>query len=198
MAGLAAASSMFGIVTLAFWALAAASDYSSGLIRLLVAAEPRRWRLVIGKTVALVLITALVTSVACVVNAVAALPVAQASGIDTATWGKDVPSVIAAAWSNAFGAQLVWGCIGLALAIVTRSAAIAIAIGVGYVLVAESVIKMADGVPSDWLLGTTITAIASGGSEAVSYGTAVTLGAGYGIFALALAILVVTRRDETD
>ena len=39
VAGLAAASSMFGVVTLSFWALATATDYSSGLIRLLVAAR---------------------------------------------------------------------------------------------------------------------------------------------------------------
>src|SRR4051812_26191953 len=49
VAGLAAASSLFGVVTLSFWALAVATDYSTGLIRLLVAAEPRRWRLLAGK-----------------------------------------------------------------------------------------------------------------------------------------------------
>ena len=198
MAGLGAASSMFGIVTLAFWALAVASDYSSGLIRLLVAAEPRRWRLVLGKALALVLLTALVTAVACVINAMAALPAAQAAGIDTAAWGSDLPAVVGGAWANAFAAQLVWGCIGLVLAVIARSAAVAISIGVGYVLVVESVIKMAEGVPTDWLPGTTITAIASGGTHAVAYGTAITLGAGYGIVALALAVLVTTRRDVTD
>ena len=43
LAGLSAAASMFGIVTLSAWAFFTAQDHSSGLIRLLVAAEPRRW-----------------------------------------------------------------------------------------------------------------------------------------------------------
>ena len=48
MAGMPAAASMFGIVTLSFWAIAVATGYSSGLIRLLVAAMPRRWPLLVG------------------------------------------------------------------------------------------------------------------------------------------------------
>src|SRR5664280_2154577 len=74
MAGLAAASNMFGIVTLSFWAVVTASDYSSGLIRLLVAAEPRRWRLLAGKVAALVIVTAAATTVAAVVNDFADMP----------------------------------------------------------------------------------------------------------------------------
>ena len=64
MAGLSAASNMFGIVTLSLWAWFTAQDYSSGLIRLLVAAEPRRWRLLAGKGAALLLVTAVATTVA--------------------------------------------------------------------------------------------------------------------------------------
>ena len=48
----------------AIWAVVTASDYGSGLIRLLVAAEPRRWRLLAGKVVALVILTAAATTVA--------------------------------------------------------------------------------------------------------------------------------------
>jgi hypothetical protein len=98
MAGLAAASNMFGVVTLSFWAVATASDYSSGLIRLLVAAEPRRWRLLAGKVVALVIVTAAATTVAAVVNVFAVLPAAGAAGISTAAWGTDLVAVVASAW----------------------------------------------------------------------------------------------------
>ena len=80
MAGLAAASSMFGIVTLSIWAVVTATDYGSGLIRLLVAAEPRRWRLLAGKVVALVILTAAATTVAAIVNVVAVIPVARRGG----------------------------------------------------------------------------------------------------------------------
>lgn len=65
--GLSAASSMFGVVTLSFWAIATATDYSSGLIRLLAAAQPRRWTLLAGKVLALMIVTAAAT-LALVVN----------------------------------------------------------------------------------------------------------------------------------
>ena len=94
MAGMAAASNMFGIVTLSFWALATAADYSSGLVRLLVAAEPRRWRLLAGKIGALLVVTAAATTVAALVNVFAAMPAAGAAGISTAAWGTDLVGVV--------------------------------------------------------------------------------------------------------
>ena len=197
MAGLAAASSMFGIVTLSFWAWFTAQDYSSGLIRLLVAAEPRRWRLLAGKVVALLLVTAVATTVAAVANLLAA-PVAGAAGISTAAWGTDAASVIGQAWIHALLSQVVWGVLGLAIAIVSRSAMVAVAIGVGYVLVVESLLTMVSGAPKDWLLGNTLNAIASGGTPGVSFATALALGAGYVIVGLVLAGAVLTRRDVTD
>jgi ABC-type transport system involved in multi-copper enzyme maturation permease subunit len=198
MAGLAAASNMFGIVTLSLWAVVTAGDYSSGLVRLLVAAEPRRWPLVAGKVAALMIVTAGATTVAAVVNVFAVLPAAGAAGISTAAWGKDLLSVVASAWANLFLALCVWGVLGLVIAVLARSAAVAISIGVGYVLVVESLVKMVKDVPSDWLLGTTLGAVASGGTATVSYGTALALALGYVTLGLVLAVVVFVRRDVTD
>ena len=198
MSGLAAASNMFGIVTLSLWAVVTAGDYSSGLIRLLVAAEPRRWRLLAGKVVALVIVTAAATTVAAVVNVFAVLPAAGAASISTAAWGTDLIAVIAGAWTNLFLALCVWGVLGLVIAVLTRSAAVAISIGVGYVLVVESLVKMVKDAPSDWLLGTTLGAVASGGTATVAYGTALALAIGYVTLGLILAGVVFIRRDVTD
>jgi len=198
MAGLAAASNMFGVVTLSLWAVATATDYSSGLIRLLVAAEPRRWPLLAGKVLALVILTAAATTVAAVVNVFAVMPAAQAAGISTAAWGTDLVAVVGGAWAQLFLALCVWGVLGLVIAVLTRSAAVAISIGVGYVLVVESLVKMVQDLPSDWLLGTTLNAVASGGTDAVPFGTALALATGYVIIGLVLAGAVHVRRDVTD
>lgn len=198
MAGLAAASSMFGVVTLSLWAVATAGDYSSGLIRLLVAAEPRRWRLLAGKVVALVVVTAAATTVATIVNAFAIGPAAVAAGIDTSEWGTDLVGVVGGAWLNLFLALCVWGVLGLVVAVLARSAAVAISVGIGYVLVVESLVKMVGDAPSDWLLGTTLTAVAGGGTATVEYGTALVLAAAYVTLGLAAATIVFTRRDVTD
>ncbi len=198
MAGLAAASNLFGVVTLSLWAVATAGDYSSGLIRLLVAAEPRRWRLLAGKVIALLVVTAGATTVGAVVNVLAAVPAAGRAGISTAAWGTDLLEVIVGAWFGLFLALAAWGVLGLVIAVLARSSAVAIAIGAGYVLVVESLVKMVGNAPTDWLLGTTLGAVASGGSEAVAFGTAVALAAGYVTLGLGVAGIVFVRRDVTD
>lgn len=198
MAGLASASNLFGVVTLSFWAVATAVDYSSGLIRLLVAAEPRRWRLLAGKVVALLLVTAAATTVAALANILAAGPSAGAAGLSIGAWGTDPIGVIAGAWVNLFLALVVWGVLGLVIAVLARSSAIAIAIGIGYVLVVESLVKMVGNAPSDWLLGTTLTAVARGGTASVPQGTALALALAYVTIGLLLAVVVFARRDVTD
>jgi ABC-type transport system involved in multi-copper enzyme maturation permease subunit len=198
MAGLAAASNMFGIVTLSLWAVVTAGDYTSGLVRLLVAAEPRRWPLLAGKVIALVIVTAAATTVAAVVNVLGVLPAAQAAGISTGAWGTDIVSVVASAWTNLFLALFVWGVLGLVIAVLTRSAALAISIGVGYVLVVESLVKMVKEAPSDWLLGSTLGAVASGGTATTTHGTALVLAFAYVALGLILAGVVFIRRDVTD
>ena len=198
VAGLGAAASLFGIVTLSFWAIAVSTDYSSGLIRLLVSAQPHRWKLLAGKVMALTLVTAVATTVAMIFIVLSALPAASAAGIPTDQWGTDVISVLASAWVNAFAAMLVWGVIGLVLAVVTRSSAIAISIGAGYVLVVESIVRQSLGDGADWLLGSTLNALAAGGSQALSYGTAAAMGAVYIAAGLLIATVVVTRRDVSD
>lgn len=198
VAGLAAASSMFGIVTLSMWGIATASDRSTGLIRILASAEPRRLRLLAGKVIALALVTAAATALATVVVVMASLPAAPQAGIEVDAWLTEPVPVIATAFGQALAAQLVWGVLGLAVAVVTGSAAAAIAVGVGYVLVFESIVAMIPDVPTDWLLGTTLNALASGGTASVAIGSAVTLGAAYGIIGLIIAGLVFARRDITD
>ena len=88
--------------------------------------------------------------------------------------------------------------LGLVIATLARSAAVAIAIGIGYVLVVESILKMLKDVPSDWLLGTTLNAVASGGTASVAYGTVLTLALGYVTLGLVIAGAVFVRRDVTD
>lgn len=198
VAGLASAASMFGVITLSFWALITATDYQSGLIRLLVSAEPRRWRLLTGKIVALVLWTAGAATVALIVNLVVAPVAAGGSGIDVSAWGEDLPSTLIAGWFDLFCSLVVWGVIGMALAVLTRSSAIAISIGVGYVLVVESVIRAAAEDLGDWLPGSTLSALAQGGNPTLSYGTALALGAAYTLIGVAVAQIVFSKRDITD
>jgi ABC-2 type transport system permease protein len=197
-AGLAAGSSMFGLVTLSFWALLTATDYSSGLIRLLVSAQPRRWKLLAGKVAALVGITAVATSFAAIICVVVAVPSAGAAGISTEAWWSSPVTVVAGAWANAMAAQVVWGIVGLALAVAGRSAAVAISLGAGYLLLIESIVKMGVNGNTDWLPGSTLAALAHGGTASMSFASALGLGLAYAAIGLAVTAVVFVRRDVTD
>ena len=197
-AGMGAAASFFGVVTLAFWAITAAGDYGTGLIRLLASAEPRRWRLILGKVAALAVWTAAAATVALVVTVVVAPIGAGAAGVSTDTWSSGAAGTVVRAWLDLFGALLVWGTIGFVLATVAKSAAVAISVGVGYVLVVEAVVEAAVKSVGDWLPGNTLTALAQGGTSTVSHGAALALGAVYALAGLAIAVTVTRRRDITD
>ena len=198
MAGMPAASSMFGIVTLSFWAIAVATDYSTGLIRLLVAAMPRRWPLLAGKVAALAILTAVATTVAAVVTLAVAPMGAEGAGIDTSRWADAAVGTILGTWASTYLALLVWGVIGLAIAYLARSAALAISVGAGYVLVVEGMLGQLFDTTPDWLLGSTLTAVAQGGTATLSQTTAMAWAGLYVALGLAAAAVVLMRRDVTD
>lgn len=199
--GLSAASTILGVVALSFWAVAAASDYSTGLIRLLVQAQPRRGRLLAGKVLALVGWTAAAAGIGTAVVLLVSPLMAGGTGLSTAGWESGASAVagqVAAAWVNTFLALVVWGLIGLVIAVVTRSSAIAISLGLGYVLVIEGLIRLVAPDAADWLPGATLAALAGGGSPAVDYAAAVALGLGYALLGLVVAGVTFSRRDVTD
>jgi ABC-2 type transport system permease protein len=198
VAGLAAASNLFGVVTLSFWAIFTATDYSTGLVRLLVSAQPRRGRLLAGKLGALALWTVAASLVAVVVDLAAAPAAARAAGVDTSAWSGGAAGTVLRAWADLLGALLVWGVLGFLLATLTRSAAVAISAGVGYVLLLEPVLSSVAGSVADRLPGATLSALAAGGSDALSYGGAVGLGVAYTLLAVGVALVVFLRRDVTD
>jgi ABC-type transport system involved in multi-copper enzyme maturation permease subunit len=196
--GLTSGATMFGVVTLSYWAIATAGDYSTGLIRLLVQAEPRRVRLLAGKVLALTVWTAAAATIATALSVGSAPLIARAVGVSTGAWGADVVATILGGWVNTFLALLVWGVIGLVIAVVARSSAAAIAVGVAYVLVVEALVKTAAEGASDWLPGSTLSALAHGGNATIAYATAILLGAGYATIGLASAAVTFARREVTD
>lgn len=202
VAGLSGAATILGVLTLSYWAIATATDFSTGLIRLLVQAEPRRLRLLAGKVAALTLWTLLATIVTTVAAVLTSLIVAPAMNIDTTSWAQGgmlaALSDILSAAANLFLSMIVWGVIGLVIAIATRSSAIAIGVGVGYVLVFESIISLVSERIADWLPGSVLAAVASGGTPVVAYGTAVALSMLYAALGLGTSMVVFTRRDITD
>ena len=197
-AGLPMAANLLGVLALSLWAAAAASDYSSGWIRVMVQAEPRRWRLLAGKFFALAGFTVVGTLLATVVAVGAAPALAGASEVSTAAWSEGAIGTIAGGWLNLTVAVLVWGIIGFAVATTTRSVVVAIAGGIGYMMVFEGVLGLAAKETTTYLPGSILGAVVAGGTPDVSYTIALGLAVAYAVAAAAIAIAVFSRRDITS
>lgn len=198
VASLGTISNLVGIVFLALWAMAAAADYDSGLIRILAQAEPRRGRLLAGKVGALTIFTIAGTLLATVVAAAVAYPLAGITDVTTAAWSTNWVGEFFTAWLHLGVASLAWGAVGLAIAVGTRSSGVAIAVGIGYLMVVENLLRIVAEDIVDYFPGSTLTAVASGGSDALSAGASMLLAVGYVALALAVAHTVFSRREITS
>jgi ABC-2 type transport system permease protein len=198
VAGVGMAADIIGIIMLALWAGAVASDYSTGWVRLTVAAEPRRWRLIAGKLVTLTGFTMLATTLATFVSTVVAPAAALATGVETSAWGTNLLPVVSEAWFNLTVVALVWGSIGFAVASVTRSAIAAIASGIGYLLVVEGMLTQIAEDVTTYLPGSVLDAVMAGGNDSIAYGPALVLAALVVAACVGVTTVVFSRRDVTS
>lgn len=199
VAGLVTGADLFGIVALSLWATATAGDYSTGWVRILVQAEPRRWRLLGGKLLALSAYTMVGTAVATVISISLAPFLAGAAGISTASWSSGVVGTVAGTWLSLTMAVFVWGVIGVAIATVTRSVTAAVAGGIGYMVVVEGLLGMAlDTGVTTYLPGSVLSAVVAGGTTSLGFPGAMLLGSLYGSAAVLIAGVTFTRRDVTS
>ena len=122
---------------------------------------------------------------------------AESAGVSTAAWQPQLVQTMVTGYVHLTLCVLLWGVVGLCIGILTRSAGISIAIGIGYLLVFEGVLGMLLGSGQKWLPGAVFEAIASGGSAGMAFTTALLLGAAYAFVALAVAAVAFRRRDIT-
>jgi ABC-type transport system involved in multi-copper enzyme maturation permease subunit len=186
---------MVGIVALALAALSVARDFELGTIRNLLVAQPRRGILLSGKLLAQGSFMVIGIAVAGVVSVVLAYALAPGKGTSTDLWtlGATLETVGLVAI-----ATILYGLLGAALGMVTRSAAISITIGAGYLLIAERLISLIWDTSGEWLPAGILAAFAAGGTQAVSFGKAASFVAIYAVLALAVTFTVFLRRDVTD
>jgi ABC-2 type transport system permease protein len=93
--------------------------------------------------------------------------------------------------------MLVWGLIGLLLAVLTRSSAMAIGIGIGFLLVVESLITIVAANAAKYLPGGTLITLVQGGTEGRSWGAAGGVVVLYRVVAACVSLLVFRARDIT-
>ncbi|MGO9973163.1 MAG: ABC transporter permease [Solirubrobacteraceae bacterium] len=195
--GIVDVSSLFGIIALALYAGSTATEYSLGTLRNLLVRQPARIKLLCGKFLALALFVLIALILAFAVGAVIAFAVGPGKGVDTSAWTSSTGlNDTFQALFHVYLTTLGYGVLGTALAVVLRSPAVAITVGIAYALPVEAIIQGAlwtDG--NRWLPGQLLSAVAHGGTDATTYGRALLLVVIYALLAGVGTLILFRRRD---
>jgi ABC-type transport system involved in multi-copper enzyme maturation permease subunit len=196
--GVARASMLLGVVAFGIAASQIASEYSLGTLRQLLVRQPRRAVLLAGKMLGTVTFLVLALCFAAVIALVAAVVAAQSRHVPTSAWftGTGLGDLFRELGDLAL-AVIGYGILGMALGQFVRSAVFAVIVGFAWLIAVENIItRIVPGI-GQWLPGASITAVASGGVEGVSYAHGLVLGTVYIAAAIAAAMTVFLRSDVT-
>lgn len=197
-----------GIIVLALFASNLAGEFNRGTIRMLFVTEPSRLKVLAGKLAALASFVGVWVAATLAASIAVGALLASGAGVDTtAWWTTEGLAAIGAGYLNITGAALVAGLLGATLAVLTRSAAIAISVGAAYFMLGESLISTFWKALGEWGPAAVSNALATGGAAGtslgavrpdVAYATAAILAVGYGLVSLAISSIVLARRDVTS
>jgi hypothetical protein len=194
--GILDASTLLGVIALSLFAGAVASEYSQGTLRNLLVRQPRRARLLSGKFIALALFFTLAIVLAIAVSAGVAFALAPSKGIDTSAWTSGTGlSDLGQSVLHLCLASVGFGALGTALAVLLRSPALAIAVGVAYALPGEAIINGLWEGGDRWLPGELLNALAHGGTSSTSYSHALLTVVVYAAMLAVGTLLLFQRRD---
>jgi len=203
--GLQAGAQLLGVVAFVLVAGSMASEYSAGTLKILLARDPVRLRVLAGKTAALLAFATLGVLFAGAMDVVASAGLAAARGVSTSAWwthgnlldlGGLLVRVAVADWA--------WGLLGLLLAILLRNGPAAIGIGLAYTILGESLLALAVRDVAKYMPGQALQAFVRWGAPplgnaglttSLSGPEAVAVGAAYAVLFAGLAAVVFHSRD---
>ena len=125
-----------------------------------------------------------------------AFALAPSKGIDTSAWTTSTGlNDLGRAILHVYLAAIGYGALGTALAIIARSPALAIALGVAYALPGEAIITRLWDSGDRWLPGQLLSALAHGGTTSASYSHALVTLVAYAAIVATGTLTLFQRRD---
>ena len=163
--GFSSSASLLGLVALCVFAAQTAQEYTYGTLRNLLVREPRRVRLLIGKYFSMIVFALITVVVSAITSVVLAFALAGRAKVVTDLWTTaDARTSLMQTFGNVMISTIGYGTIGMILGLLLRSPISSISIGVGWLLVVESIISIAWRPSGDWMPGSLLSIVASGGS----------------------------------
>jgi hypothetical protein len=194
----AVGASFVGFLVFVTFIALVATEFSGGTFRALLLRDPNRLRLIGGKLVGALVVVAGVLAVAEVSTFALSLLVAPAHDVHTSAWFSLAGVGHALGnFATAFLGVAGWAVFGTTLAVVFRSAPLALAVGFAWAGPFENIVVDSWSTGYRVFPGQILAAVIQGGTVDVGLGRAVATSLVYvGIAAVAGGVLL-TRRDVT-
>jgi ABC-type transport system involved in multi-copper enzyme maturation permease subunit len=175
-----------------------AREFSEGTFRALVLREPNRRRVIAGKVIGLLLFAAGIVALTEVASFLWSLALAPTQDISTSAWfSLDGLGAALGDFGTVMLGVVGWAVFGTTLAVIFRSAPVALAVGFAWAGPFENIVSDSWSTGNRVFPGRLLAAVINGGTTEVSFGRAVVTSLVYVAVAATVSLVLVSRRDVT-
>jgi hypothetical protein len=195
----ATAASFAGFFVFVTFIALIATEFSGGTFRALLLRDPHRLRVIIGQLVGLLVVAAGVVALIEVLTFAASLVMAPTQDVSTADWFSLASAGDAVRdFATVFAGVAGWAVFGTTLAVIFRSAPLALAVGFAWAGPFENIVVDSWDAGYRYFPGQVLAALIRGGTPELAFGRAVYTATIYTGVAAAVALVLVSRRDVTS
>ncbi len=192
-------SFFLGITALCVFASQTAQEYTLGTLRNLLVRQPSRMKILAGKYSAMIIFAIALVFIDAVVAIGISFGLASHAKVTTTAWlTSSGIALLGKTFANVMLTTIAFGTFGMILGLLFRSPISAIATGVIWTLILESILGAVVSSTQKWLPGQNFDNIAQGGSDTVSYHWSLALSAGYLIVGFTIVAVLFKRRDVAN
>ena len=176
-----------------------ASEFSGGTFRSLLMRNPHRIQVLVGKLVGILVVAAAALALAEVWTVLASLVMAPTKNIAIHDWFS-VSSLADAAhdYATVFGGVIGWAIFGTLLAVIFRSAPLALGVGFAWAGPLENIVSRSWTTGYRVFPGQVLASLIEGGTAELSLSRALLTAGIYAAVAATIALTLVSRRDVTS
>ena len=197
--GFASVGGLLGIIALCVFAAQTAQEYTYGTLRNLLVRQSGRLRILGGKLIANIVFAKIMVLFSAAVSIGLSVALAPGARVPTDLWfTSDGWSAIIHTTINVTISVIASGIFGMALGLLLRSPISSISVGVLWFLIIENLLGAVKESTLQWLPGSQLNTIASGGTETISYSHAMQVGGAYVIGISIIAAVLFSRRDVAN
>ena len=192
-------SFFLGITALCVFASQTAQEYTLGTLRNLLVRQPSRMKILFGKYLSMIIFAVALVFLDAVVAIGVSYGLAPHVKVTTTAWFTATAlSLLGRTFVNVFLTTLAFGTFGMILGLLFRSPISAIATGVIWSLILETILGGVISSTQKWLPGQNFDNIAQGGSATVSYQWSLGISALYLSIGFGIVAILFKRRDVAN